>query len=199
MTMLISILNCSFAKETAFNSNQTKKQTSPHSLRIFLRLFDSNKDGNVDQKEFTTAAKKRFLLMDQNNDNKVSKKELNQYLLKRRMTRRLKLLLTIDLNKDKSVSLQEYLDYKQKKAKLKFQKIDTNQNGEIEKKELLAFPYSRHRRNFNQRLFKKLDLNSNGTISNKESMQAWLRWFKKLDHNRDNIVSRKDQKVGIRK
>jgi len=178
---------------TLSDTNKSDKiHHNNYGLSKFLVLFDSNKDGKVDQNEFKKAATKRFKNIDKNANKIISQEELSSYLNQRRKNRRLKLLSKIDSDDNNSISLDEYIKFKQEKAKRRFKYIDANNDGKIEKSELLN-----HRRwyqtgRFAKRLFNKLDLDNNGKISQNESIQAWSRWFKKLDRNKDELVTEKD-------
>ena len=161
----------------------------------FMQFFDTNGDNVVTMDEFEGAALQRFKDMDADNNGSVTLEEFQAYIASKRQARRTEYFNRIDTNKDGSISQQEYIDYKQKKAEMRFQAMDTNKDGLLSNEEFAARSKGRkghkhwHGHDGKNPIFSKLDANHDGNITQQESIAAWTRWFNQIDANGDKTVT----------
>lgn len=172
----------------SFETNANQQSTS-----VFMRLFDSDQDGKVTHDELDAASAQRFAKMDMDNDGKVSKKEFNNHIQKRRQGYSDRRYKKMDSNQDGKISKQEYLDASRTQAEHRFVKIDQDGNGMISSEEL-ARCKDHHHRYSAKKIFTKLDGNGDGYSTKKESLAAWANWFKRKDTDKDGVVTREEIK-----
>jgi len=159
----------------------------------FFRMFDTDGNQQVDKDEFINARNQRFQSMDADANGIVSQKEFAAYAKTRHQHYKMSKHKAMDANQDGSVSKQEYIDAKLKRANKHFAKLDKNNDG------LLSAEESAHHKPFKRKkgnhFFKKMDANDDGEISLKESQQVTDRWFSKLDLNKDQSITREEIKA----
>ncbi len=114
---------------------------------IILKRFDTNRDAKLDLGEWQAGVKDSFAEMDGDGDGKITAAELDvvgEGIAKETgasvgplLAKLIKsLVLTMDADKDGSVSREEYT----KVADTLFAKLDTNQDAEVTREELLSLP-----------------------------------------------------------
>jgi len=161
----------------------------------FMQFFDTNGDNLVTMDEFKDAALQRFKNMDADNNGSITLEEFQAYIASKRLARRTEYFNKIDTNRDGSISQQEYIDYKLKKADMRFQEMDTNKDGLLSSEEFASRLKDRkgrrhwHGHDGNNPIFSKLDANHDGKITQEESIAAWTRWFNQIDANGDKTVT----------
>ncbi len=180
----------------AFSQNIAAQQDNrpqggghPH----FLKLFDSNNDGQVTQDEFNTAMQQRYQQMDADDNGSVSIEEFKQHAAEHRKNWQRKMHGKMDRDGDGAISKQEFIDRAVKRAERRFGKLDTNGDGVLSEQEnVRRQPRKEHR------LLEKMDKNQDGLISREEHAETARQWFEKLDVNSDKVVTG-DELKGWRK
>jgi len=158
----------------------------------FMKHFDTNNDGSVNMAEFNAAATERFKRMDGDADGILSKDEFRSYMRARKDERKKKKFARMDTNNNGSVERDEYLAHKQAKAERKYARMDKDGNGSVSKEE---FASCKKRKHHKKRMFKRMDKNGDEKITQKESLTAWSNWFKRIDANKDQIVTTDEVKA----
>jgi len=152
----------------------------------FMKHFDTNNDGSVNMAEFNAAAAERFKLMDSDANGILTKDEFRSYMRARKDERKQKKFARMDTNNNGSVERSEYLAYKQAKAERKYARMDKDSNGSVSKEEFASCKKGKHHK---KRMFKRMDTNGDGQITQNESLTAWSNWFKRIDANNDQVVT----------
>jgi EF hand len=99
-------------------------------------IFDLDKDGKIDRREFVKGREARFAALDRNKDQTVSSADFSPESRSRPLEQKVgKLIGTADLNRDGRVTLMEL----QLSGSPVFEEADIDMNGLIEGSELTRF------------------------------------------------------------
>lgn len=113
----------------------------PRGLKTFERL-DKDKNGKIELKELQPAASRRFMRLDNNSDDKVTRGEVEDWLraaLERRLDR---IMTRMDADKDSAISRTELDDY----VSGQFNSADANTDGGVTHDEAKAYHVAKRKK-----------------------------------------------------
>ena len=113
----------------------------PRGLKTFERL-DKDKSGKIELDELQPAASRRFMRLDRNSDDKVTRGEVEDWL-RAVMERRLERIMTrMDADKDSAISRSELDDY----VSGQFSTADANTDGGVTHDEAKAYHVAKRKK-----------------------------------------------------
>ena len=113
----------------------------PRGEKTFARL-DKDKNGKIELNELQPAASRRFMRLDHNSDDKVTRGEVEDWL-RATMERRLERIMTrMDADKDSAISRSELDDY----VSGQFSAADANADGGVTHDEAKAYHVAKRKK-----------------------------------------------------
>ncbi|NNE21185.1 MAG: hypothetical protein HKN11_01110 [Rhizobiales bacterium] len=113
----------------------------PRGVKTFERL-DKDKSGKIELNELQPAASRRFMRLDSNADDKVTRGEIEDWL-RATMERRLERIMTrMDADKDSAISRSELDDY----VSGQFSTADANADGGVTHDEAKAYHVAKRKK-----------------------------------------------------